>query len=398
MAKYDYDICVVGGLGHVGLPLSIAFASKGMKVCAYDISKDVHAIVSKGKMPFIEYGAQPLLEKTLKDGTLTLSQSEDSINKAEIVIIVIGTPVDSHMAPVSVVEDLVEKHIKHFRNGQLLVLRSTVYPGTTDRIYRILKSHNLKMDVAFCPERIVQGYAIKELFELPQIVSATTKSGERRASRLFKLLTNDIIVAQTLEAEMGKLFTNSWRYIRFSVANQFFMICNDMGVDFYKVYDIITRKYPRGQDLPKAGFTAGPCLFKDTVQLNAFYNHNFTIGNSALLINEGLPLYLINRLRKSHDLSKKTVGILGMAFKEGIDDKRDSLSYKLNALLKLEAKKTYCSDVYIDEPGFVSAEDLVKKSDIIIVATPHKEYAKLKIGKDKTVVDIWNLFGNGGKV
>lgn len=187
-----------------------------------------------------------------------------------------------------------------------------------------------------------------------------------------------------------------WRYIQFAIANQFYQIATQQGLDFYKIYDAITYKYPRAQNFPPAGFAAGPCLFKDTMQLAAYSNNSFFLGHAAMLINEGLPNFIMQNLKNKYSLKNKTVGILGMAFKANTDDKRESLSYKLKKILEIEAKKVLCSDVYIHEEGFISAQSLVKNSDIIILATPHTEYAELPLDDEKIVVDIWNFYGKGG--
>ncbi|MDE1861174.1 MAG: nucleotide sugar dehydrogenase [Candidatus Micrarchaeota archaeon] len=394
--KDEFDICVIGGFGHVGLPLSIAFADAGKRVCAFDIAKDKIDILKKGKMPFMEEGGDAKLDKVVKSGMLKPSLSPDDITKSTNVIIVIGTPTDTHLSPeFESMKAFLGQYMRHFKDGQLLILRSTVYPGTTDMISRTLAENGKRIDVSFCPERIAEGYALKEIYELPQIVSGTTPEAEKRAKELFSAIAKEILVLKPMEAEVAKLLTNSWRYIKFSVANQFLMICNDTGLDFYKIYDALTYNYPRAKDMPRAGFASGPCLFKDTVQLSAFNNHGFPVGNSAMLINEGLPFYVIGKLKEKHNLKSKTIGILGMAFKAGSDDRRDSLSYKLKTLLEFEAKKTLCSDVYINEQGFVSAQELADKSDIIIVATPHREYKNLKIKDGKIVVDVWNFYGKG---
>jgi UDP-N-acetyl-D-mannosaminuronic acid dehydrogenase len=283
----------------------------------------------------------------------------------------------------------------YFRDGQLVVLRSTAYPNTTIKLQKFFDEQGKKVDVAFCPERIVQGYALKELSELPQIVSATSARGLEKAKKLFSHLTSDIVVAETTEAEYAKLFTNAWRYIKFSAANQFFMLVNEAGLDFSKVYKAMTHNYKRAMDMPMAGFAAGPCLFKDTAQLSASNNNDFALGNAAILVNEGLPFYVVKKLKNKYALKDKTIGILGMAFKADIDDTRDSLSYKLKDLLEFETKRVYCSDPYVKDPSFLDAKELIKKSDIIILATPHKQYANLEIGKDKTLVDIWNFYKKG---
>ncbi len=168
------------------------------------------------------------------------------------------------------------------------------------------------------------------------------------------------------------------------------MIAEAHGADYHRIQEAIKRDYPRLAHLPGPGFAAGPCLLKDTMQLAAFYNHNFSLGHAALWINEGLPDFIVEELKRKHGLRGKTVAILGMAFKAESDDKRDSLSYKLRKLLRLEAKTTLCCDPYVRDPGLVPAEEAVAKSDILIVATPHRAYHELRIPSDKIVIDIWN--------
>ena len=191
---------------------------------------------------------------------------------------------------------------------------------------------------------------------------------------------------------MVKLISNSWRYIQFASANQFFMICSQNNINFNKIRKIMTDSYSRGKGLPSAGFAAGPCLLKDTMQLYSFSKNIFSMGNASMLINEGMPSFVINQIKNKFDISKKKIGILGMSFKANIDDKRDSLSYKIFNLIKHEAKNVYCSDEYIKDEKFISKENLIKNSDIIIVATPHDKYKKLKISKKKTLIDIWSIF------
>lgn len=395
----DYDICVIGGFGHVGLPLSIAFATSGKKVCAYDIDKEKFDTISKGKMPFLEHDGENQLNKALASKNLVLSLDPQNISKSEVLIVVTGTPINIYRSPeFNSVGDVITALLDYIKDGQLIVLRSTVYPGTTERINHTLLSKGKKVDFAFCPERIAQGHALKELHELPQIVSGTSPNALKRAKELFSALTDDIIELEPKEAELAKLFTNSWRYIRFAAANQFFIIANDAGIDYTKIHKAITHKYERTRDIPKPGFAAGPCLFKDTVQLSAFNNNLFYTGDFAIQINQGLPFYIVSKLKKEHDLKNKKVGVLGMAFKANSDDKRDSLSYNLKNILKFEAKDVYCTDVYIEDPEFISDKELVERSDIIIVATPHKEYADLKFDASKIVVDIWDFYGKGSKI
>ena len=396
---YKYDVCVVGGCGHVGLPLAIMFANRDKKVNIYDINENNIATVKSGVVPFHEEGAQPLLKNALASGNLQLSSDASVLGESEIIIVIIGTPVDEHLNPrVDILKKTLKSISQYMTDDKLLILRSTVYPGVTKRTKDWLEEDGHHCDIAFCPERILEGKAVEELTSLPQIVSSFTESGVNRASALFKLLTDDIVVVEPIEAELTKLCTNVWRYIKFAVSNQFYTIANDYDVDFYKIHNAMTYNYPRCKDFPRPGFAAGPCLFKDTMQLGAFSDNDFNLGHTAMLINEGLPNYVCKTLRKQYDLSKLTVGILGMAFKAESDDIRESLSYKLKKIFDFEAKEVLCSDPYVKDDRFVSEEELITRSDIIIIATPHKLYKELTIPSDKKAVDIWNILGNGGKI
>ena len=268
---------------------------------------------------------------------------------------VIGTPVDEHLNPK--LRDVIQaiKEIEDFlHDGHLLILRSTLFPGVTDKIHKYLYDNGKSVDIAFCPERITEGHALTELYDLPQIVSGCRPSAATRARDLFSILTKEVIELSPIEAELAKLYTNTWRYINFAISNQFYMIANDHGLDFYKIHDAMVKDYPRLKAVAKAGFAAGPCLFKDTMQLSAFSSNNFFLGHAAMLVNEGLPDYVVEQLKRTTDLSKKTVGILGMSFKAESDDPRESLSYKLKKRLEIEAKAVLCTDSYISDSGLLS--------------------------------------------
>lgn len=388
-------MCVIGGCGHAGLPLAIAFAVRGKRVVIYDIDRAAAERVRNGEMPFVEEGGLEKLRETLEVGTLVVARTPDVVAKSGAIVLIIGTPIDSHLAPsFQSIDSALRSYRPYLHAGQLLILRSTLYPGTAARVHRWLRDSALDIDVAVCPERIAQGYGLTEIFSLPQIVAAFSRQGLERVKSLFSVLSPDLVVMEPVEAELAKLFTNSWRYIKFAAANQFFTIANDLGVDFDKIYDGLTYKYPRAADLPSPGFSAGPCLFKDTMQLSSFTNNNFFLGHAAMLVNEGLPLYVVSALKKRLDLATLTVGILGMAFKANIDDDRDSLSAKLRQLFEIEARAVLCSDPYVKREGYVSEAELLERSDIIIIATPHHTYRSLAF-PDKPVVDIWNLRGHG---
>lgn len=397
-----HDVVVVGGGGHVGLPLAVAFASRGLDVCIYDINEVAVESVKAGRLRFMEDGAEDALRRALDEGLLSATTDERVIGLAEHVVVVIGTPVDEHLNPDPyAVPKALHAGSRHLRHGQLVVLRSTVYPGVTRRVEALLAEQGIDADVAFCPERIAEGKAMEELFSLPQIVSARSPQVRARAAALFKRLTDSIVELEPEEAELAKLFTNTWRYIKFAAANQFYVMANDHGLDFDKIRRALAHDYPRAADMPGAGFAAGPCLFKDTMQLAAFSDNSFALGHSAMLINEGLPLYLVSRLERRHDLSTKTVGILGMAFKGESDDIRSSLSYKLRRILQFRAKRVLCTDPYVtDHERLLPLEQVLAESDILVIGAPHRTYRDLagKLPTGVECVDVWNLLGEGSLV
>jgi UDP-N-acetyl-D-mannosaminuronic acid dehydrogenase len=391
--QFSHDVVVVGGCGHVGLPLAIAFADRGASVLVYDLSESAVAIVNDAVLPFDEPGADVKLKAAVAAGRLRASTDPSVVGAARNVVVVIGTPVDEHLNPdPQAIPRALEVCLPYFTDGQLLVLRSTVFPGVTRLIERMLQERGLAIDVSFCPERIAEGRAMTELFDLPQIVSGRDQRSRDRAAELFGRLTDDIVELEPEEAELAKLFTNTWRYIKFAAVNQFFMIADSRGLDFERIRKGLTHDYPRAADMPSAGFAAGPCLFKDTMQLAAFNDNNFALGHAAMLVNEGLPLYVVSQLDAQHDLAELTVGILGAAFKAESDDIRSSLAYKLKRIVSFKARRVLMSDPYVTvDPDLVPLEQLLAESDVLIVATPHPEYRS--IVTDKPVADVWNILG-----
>jgi len=388
---YKYDVCVVGGLGHIGLPLGIVFSSKGLKVCLQDINSQSAEIVSNGSLPFVEYDAEPLLKESLQNGNLVISLDPESISQAQNIVIAIGTPVDEYMN--SKTRQFLEfiSDLKQYLNpDQLIIIRSSIAPNACEQIKRTLgEDQNWKL--AYCPERIVQGYAIKELKKLPQIVAGFSKEAEAEASQLFNRISSSIIITSIKEAELAKLFANSWRYIQFAIANQFFMICEDQDVDYDNVRHAMVEGYERAAQLPSAGFAAGPCLLKDTMQISSFYQGGFHLGHSAMMINEGLPNFIVNQMKSKYTLKNRTVGILGMAFKANVDDIRDSLSFRLSKILKFSGANVMCTDEFASNPDFVSKEEILSKCETVIIAAPHSAYSKIKFPDNVDLIDIWKI-------
>jgi len=393
-ALHDLDLVIVGGCGHVGLPLALSLADCGYRVGINDVDQAKIEMVRSGQVPFRETGAEDLLRKLLPTGRLELSRDPAMLERTRVAILVIGTPIDEFMNPsVRIFERVLDELTPHLQHGTLVVLRSTVFPGTSETVERRLQAAGLEAEIAFCPERIAEGHALDELRTLPQIIGVTSDAAFERARALFERLGVVSVVRTTpLEAELAKLLTNTWRYMKFAVANQFFQIVNRSGLDYNRVLNAIRQDYPRAADLPSPGFAAGPCLLKDTMQLSAFTPDHFPMGQAAMQVNEGLPGYIVDTLNSRRALIGRTLGILGMAFKGESDDPRASLSYKLRKLAHFKGAKVMCTDPFIVDETFEPLDKVLRESDVLVIGAPHRAYRGLDLG-DRDVVDIWGITG-----
>jgi UDP-N-acetyl-D-mannosaminuronic acid dehydrogenase len=391
-------LVVVGGCGHVGLPLALLAAARGRPTTIYDIDRAALETVRAGKMPFLERGADELLPRVLASGLLELSDRPECVAQAGVIVLVVGTPVDEHLHPrVEAPFQALEPCLPHLRAGQLLILRSTVFPGMSRKVQEHLQRRGLDVDVAFCPERVAQGHTLEELQRLPQIVSAFSPRGLAGAREFFAPIAPRTLELEPLEAELAKLFTNSYRYLQFAIVNQFYMIAEAEGADYARIQAAIAADYPRLQHMPGPGLAAGPCLLKDTMQLAAFTQHRFSLGLAAVWINEGLPDFLVEQLKRQRPaLRDETVGILGMAFKAESDDVRDSLSYRLKKLLQLEARRVLCTDPLVRDPGLVPLEQVLREAQVLVVGAPHAAYRGLVPPAGAHVVDVWGCLGAPG--
>lgn len=387
-----YDVCIIGGAGHVGFPLGLALAEAGKRVVLYDTNTTNLTLIKQGRVPFLEEGAGLILKKVIGKKLFTSSDIKN-ISTAPLVVVAVGTPVDNYLNPqLRLFMELFTDLSKYLKTTQTIIIRSTVYPQTCQQIYTLLrKKTKSRWHIAYCPERIIQGQALIEFKKLPQLVSGLTPKAIRDAKKLFSLISPQITNVSINEAELAKLFSNAWRYIQFAVANQFYMIAEEFGVDFNHVKEIMVKGYRRASSLPTPGFAAGPCLLKDTLQLAAFNKNKFLLGHAAMMVNEGLPGFIVDQLRTKFDLSKISVGILGMAYKANSDDNRDALSYKLGKILRFYGAKVLYSDEYVKNPTFTTKKKLIETSTVVIIGVPHSAYKQVLIPKNVFVVDPWGI-------
>lgn len=390
----------VVGIGRVGLPLALFLSQKGFRVYGLDVDQEKINVISKKTMPFMEEGAQELLERYVNKSFIA-SSDFSNIAKSKIIILTLGTPVDENMNPSFVqIDRALAVARPYLKKGQLLILRSTVSPGTTEYVKSYLEEEGFKVGdnfyLAFCPERIAEGRSLTELAELPQIIGGVEKNSSQKAAEFFKEMGIEVNVSDSISAELAKLFTNMYRYINFAIANEFMILAGNNHRDIYQIVDLVNKNYKRG-GLAMPGLTGGPCLFKDGFFLVGDVPFADLITTSWK-INESIPLFLIKKVRERAKIQGKKAVILGLAFKAEIDDIRESLAFKVKKALERERAKVFLHDPYV--PGYQNdLDETLKGADLIFLATNHNFYKKMDIAKVRKLVskncvvcDVWNIF------
>jgi UDP-N-acetyl-D-mannosaminuronic acid dehydrogenase len=392
-------VSLVGACGHIGLPLALVVADAGYEVVGIDRNAEAIRVVRGGKIPYVEHGAQELLDKLLPTGRIRFEPHSDSIRSADVVVIIIGTPIDDNLNPrIDPLLNLLREIKDMLHRGQLIVLRSTVSPGTTELFKAELEEstglvEGRDISVVFAPERVLQTKAVQEIATLPQLIGAFNDVGFERASAFFRrFIRNRLIRLTPLGAELGKLITNMARYVSFAMANEFYLIADSFGADAHEIIAACNLDYAR-LDVPRPGpNVGGPCLYKDGYYLLSRIPFP-TLVSTAFKINESMPMVIVRKVFERHNARR--VGVLGLTFKADCDDTRNSLSYKLRKLLRNQRCEVVDVDPYV--PG---CEDLgrLKGVDTLILMTPHKEFAlREKIlqavgNPDCLVVDLWNYW------
>jgi len=401
-----YDIAVVG-IGRVGLPLALSLSNAGFKVLGIDRDEKLLESVRNRVMPFNEPGYDVILKKT----DLTVTDTLSSVKDAKNIIITVGTPLMSHIeTDLSQIRDVFHGIKDGLRETHNIILRSTVAPKTTEYVRRFIEQKTPfktgeTIFLSFCPERIAEGKAIKELCELPQIIGCGDDKSFERASEIFSRLTRDILRTDFVSAELVKLFNNISRYIHFSVANQFAIIADSYKANIYDIIEMTNYKYPRGV-IPLPGFTAGTCLRKDFGMVNESVPYTDLLI-SAWKINEFMPKFLVDNLVARTEIYNKRVAVLGYSFKKDTDDTRDSLVPKLLRYIGREMPLSLkLSDPLVTESieeGYANLpiETAVSDADIIYFATNHTVFEDnfkeilSKCKNDCYIVDLWNISGCG---
>jgi UDP-N-acetyl-D-mannosaminuronic acid dehydrogenase len=405
---FQYDVGVIG-IGRVGLPLALSFCNKGLNVLGFDINPAILKKVNNQEMPFHEDGYDELIKYVKFHAT----DEMERISHVENIIITVGTPLLNHIeTDLSQIQKVLNSIYPYIKNNHNIILRSTVAPKTTDFVKKTIEKNTglvIGQDIflSFCPERILEGKAMKELEELPQLIGAEDHLSFEKSKNLFKHLTRDIIQTDFITAELTKLFNNISRYVYFALANELAIIAEDYEADIYKIIENANYKYPRPINA-KPGFTAGTCLMKELGMINENIPYSDLLL-SSWKINEFMPKFLLNSLKKRTVIYGKTVAILGYTFKQNSDDIRDSLIPKLYRYIQREVPEEikihdpFLSDQVSDQVNNISfvnynINEAIENSQIIFLAINHSVFSdeftqtlsKIK-DEEAWIIDIWNI-------
>ena len=390
----------VVGLGRVGLPLALTFADCGLDVIGVERKTSVIESIEAGRMPFQETGTQELLERVLHSGRLTIADSIHEAANADWIVLTLGTPTFSHIeVDISDIRSVVDDLMPLLREGQTLILRSTVGPGTTEWLAGYIEQRrgfDVGNDfyVAHVPERIAVNHFLEEIATLPTIIGGIDPLSGVKAAELFSVFGAEILQTTPVQAELAKTWTNILRYVEFAIPNLLMMNAEQHGANAFEVIDLINHDYPRG-GMKAPGLTAGTCLRKDF----AFSEERSNAPGMLLAVSrvhESMPLFLVEGLKRQlgGSLRDCKVAVLGLTFKRDTDDLRDSLSSKLIRLLERELAHVARHDPFATSDPL---EEALADAQAVVVATNHSAYDDLleRLPQDILLVDPWNATGAG---
>lgn len=377
-------VSIIGGGGHIGLPLSCYIQNKGYKVLIVDNNIESINSIRKGNAPFFEEGLDKNLKNALKEG-LVLTNEVSEIKFSEFVIVTIGT--SSSKKSIDLFDSLIKQVLKNITAEANLILRSTVTEEDISKIKNNIDYINKNIKLTYCPERIAEGEAFKELINLPQIVGAENKENYKIINQFFKTLKIDTLYTTIENAVFIKLFSNAYRHANFSITNEFYNIAFENNINFSEIKNIATKKYPRLNKIPMTGYVGGPCLPKDLETFIKSYNVKNSLLNKLSYVNEK---YLDNLVKLCAEVFEdKKIIQLGLTFKSGSDDLRGSGAIILNKKLQQYGFEVLPVDPHVNKSeidfSIFDYPEIQHTTKNILIAVNHGEFNKYDL-KNKTIV------------
>jgi UDP-N-acetyl-D-mannosaminuronic acid dehydrogenase len=404
------------GLGYVGLTLAVAMADAGFSVLGVEIRQDVLDKLGRGEAHFHEPGLEERLRRTIGSGQLRCVKNIPAGYAGSVFIITVGTPLGADgRARLDMVENISREVAGRLKQGDLVVMRSTVKLGTTRKVVTpILDAAKVPYQLAFCPERTLEGRALVELRQLPQIVGGMTVEAAVRAAQIFQFLTPTVVRVSDVEtAEMIKLVDNSQRDVAFAYANEVARACDVIGVSAAEVIRAGKLGYPR-TNLPMPGPVGGPCLEKDP---HVFAEGLRELGiepeitMAARRINERQPEEVAAHIEKTLAAAPRIVALLGVAFKgqPATDDLRGTMARPVFAALK----RRYPQAVFRGYDAVVAAGDIrsfglepcesigkaLDGAHLAVILNNHPVFGAMPVAelaagmaRPALIYDFWNCF------
>jgi len=404
-------------LGRTGLPLSLICAESGIDVVGIDINEELVQQIKNGEIPFYEPLMKELLDKHVNKKFKPSSKINQDVKNSEYIVIAIGTKFSRYPEKASLTNlfSVIEKIQKVGIKNKTIILRVTIPIGTTDIIKEKLEEDGLKEGkdfyLAFVPERIMEGKAIEEEKKLPKVIGCYNDKSFEKVKQFFEKVGGDIIrVSNPRTAESVKLIDNSWRNMRFAFANEIAFLSEMNGINVNEALKAANQGYERNH-IPFPGPVSGYCLGKDPYLLEKSFDKIAVRGfNSVWFYARRTNDWLCKKIVK--EVKGNNILVVGLSFKNNIDDFRNSHSIDIIDLLNLEEFSVIVTDPYLDKGIYthlpshldkivkkMKFEDAIKDADTIIFATAHKEYKELDIKKflknikeDVKILDLWNMY------
>jgi len=407
----------VFALGRTGLPLSLVCADSGFDVIGIDINEELVEQIKKGQIPFYEPGMKKLLEKHLGKKFIPTTEITNDVKKSDYFVIAIGTKFNRYPERGSLTNlyKVVDRIRKIGVKGKTLIFRVTLPVGTTDKIKKRIEKDGVKEGkdffMAFVPERLMEGKAIREEKHLPKVIGCYNDRSFEKVKKFFEKVGGEIVrVNNPKVAELVKLVDNSWRSMRFSFANEIAFLSDANGVNAMEVLRAANKGYERNK-IPYPGPVSGYCLGKDPYLLEMAFDKVIIRGfNSVWFYGRRANDWLCNKVVK--EVKGKKILVAGLSFKQDIDDYRNSHSIEIIDLLLDEGFDVIVADPYLDSTTYtrlpahidkniikMSFKDAIKKADTIIFSTAHKYYREFNhktlvknTKKGVKILDLWNIF------
>lgn len=396
MANFDKTICVIG-LGYIGLPTASLLGTKGFKVYGVDASARVVETINQGRIHIVEPDLDILVKSAVQSGNLSAGLEPQH---ADVFIIAVPTPFKANHEPdLTYVETATRNISKFIKPGNLVILESTSPVGTTDGVVaKILREagHDVEREVhvAHCPERVLPGRILVELVENDRIVGGINEASTQAAVDFYKsFVRGEVLATDSRTAEMAKLTENSFRDVNIAFANELSLICDKEGINVWNLIALANR-HPRVNILQPGPGVGGHCIAVDPWFIVARNPDQARLIRTARVVNDSKPEWVIAKVKAAADKFKKPViGCLGIAFKANVDDLRESPA--LDIVHKLKHERV--GELLVAEPnlvkhpefGLLPYEEVVAKSDIVLLLVDHKPFRRLKASdlKEKVLID-----------